>query len=127
MEVLDFLKSNINNNSPLLTIVDKFSSMCRMKIDGNDEMFLFEAEPVEYKNKTMLMFSMARQFSDENDEQIQIHTDIIYNTDTNIKKISTCSWHENSADFIQTVLMSKAFGICKNLQIEKIDIWADRT
>lgn len=127
METLNFLKSNISINIPLLTIVDTFSQMCRMKIDGKDEMFLFEVEPIIHNDISMLMFSLVRQFSDGNDESMQIHTDIIYNPNDNIKKLSTCSWHENSEIFIQTVLFSKAFGICKNLQIEKIDIWADRT
>lgn len=80
-----------------------------------------------HKGKTMLMFSMVRQFSDSNDEPIQIHTDIIYNVDINIRKLSTCSWHDNCGDFIQTVLLSKAFEKCKNLCIEKLDIRSDRT
>ncbi len=127
MEALDFLKSNININSPLLTVVDKFSSMCRIEINSEDDMFLFEAGPVTHKNKSMLLLSMVRQFSDGNDEPTQIHTDIIYNVDVNIRKLSACSWHENCGDFIQTVLLSKAFETCKNLRIEKIDIWVDET
>lgn len=127
MKTLDFLKSNISTDTPLLTVVDKFSSMCRMEIDGTDEMFLFEAGPIEHEGKTMLLFSLVRQFSDNGDEPIQIHTDIIYNPNDNIKKLSTCSWHENSGDFVQTVLFSKAFEKCKNLRIENLDIWSDKT
>lgn len=74
----------------------------------------------------MLLFSLVRQFSDSNDEPMQIHTDIIYNIDENIKKLSACSWHENYGDFIQTVLLSKAFESCKKLCIENLDIWANR-
>lgn len=127
MKILNFLKSNIHKNMSLLSIVDTFSQMCRMEIDGKDEMFLFETGPITHKNKTMLLFSMVRQFSDSDDEPIQIHADIIYNPNDNIKKLSTCSWHENHGDFIQTVLLSKAFESCKNLCIEKLDIRAEIT
>ncbi len=127
METLNFLNSNIHKDMNLLTVVDKFSSMCRMEIYGKDEMFLFETGPITHNGKTMLLFSMVRQFSDSDDEPIQIHVDIIYNPNENIKKLSACSWHENYGDFIQTVLLSKAFETCKNLRIEKLDIWADKT
>ena len=36
-------------------------------------------------------------------------------------------WHDNYGDFIQTVLLSKAFEKYKNKSIEKIDIWMDET
>ena len=127
METLDFLKSNINIDTPLLTVVDKFSQMCRMEIDGNDEMFFFEVEPILHNDKNMLLFSMVRQFSDGDDEPKQIHTDLIYNPVVNIKKLLTCSWHKNYGSFIQTVLLSEAFTECKNLRIEKLDIWMEVT
>lgn len=127
MEALNFLKSNIKSDMTLLSIVDTFSHMCRMEIDCEDEMFLFETEKVANKDKDMLLFSMVRQFSDGNDELIQLHTDIIYNLDENFKNLLTCSWHENDADFIQTVLLSKAFETCKNLCIKNLDIWMDKT
>ena len=79
METLNFLISNIKNDTALLSIVDIFSRMCRMEIDGEDEMFLFETAPIIHKDKPMLLFSMVRQFSDGDSEPVQIHTDIIYN------------------------------------------------
>lgn len=127
MKKLNFLKSNIQNDTPLLSIVDTFSQMCRMEISSKEEMFLFETGPITHNGKTMLMFSLVRQFFDGDSEPVQIHTDIIYNTDKNTNKLSTCSWHNNYGDFIQTVLLSKAFEKCKNLRIEKLNIWSDIT
>lgn len=127
MKILTFLKSNIKTDTPLLTIVDIFSRMCRIKIDGENEMFLFEVGTVEQNGKTKLLFSMVRQFSDGDDEPIQIHTDLIYNPKENIKNLLTCSWHEYYGDFIQTVLLSDAFETCNNLPIEELDIWIDKT
>ena len=127
MEILDFLKYGIKKDTPLLSIIDTFSRMCRMEIDGKDEMFLFESGPVERNGKTMLMFSLVRQFSDGDNEPTQIHADIIYSTDKSINKLSSCSWHESYGDFIQTVLLSKAFEVCKNNLIEDLDIWTSRT
>ena len=94
-----------------------------MKINGKDEMFLFET----CQCKDTFVFSMVRQFSDADDEPLQIHTDIIYNQDNSTKKPSVCSWNDNYGDFIQAVLLSKAFEICRNKKIEKIDIWMDKT
>lgn len=127
METFIHLKSNISIDMTLLSIVNVFSQMCRIKIDGKDEMFLFECGPVAQNGKTMLMFSLVRQFSDGNDEPIQIHTDIIYGTGENTSKLSACSWHENYGDFIQAVLLSKAFEVCKNLPIVKLEIRAEKT
>ena len=79
MEVLRFLKENIKAETPLLTIVDMFSRMCRMEIDSEDELFLFEVAPVLHNSKNMILFSLIRQFSDGDDEPKQIHTDLIYN------------------------------------------------
>ena len=127
MEVLRFLKANIKDETSLLTIVDMFSRMCRMEIDSEDEMFLFETEPVLHNGKNMILFSLIRQFSDGDDEPKQIHTDLIYNPVGNIKKLLNCSWHKNYGNFIQTVLLSEAFTECKNLRIEKLDIWMEET
>ncbi len=126
MQILNFLKSNIKSDMSLLSIVNEFSQMCRIEINADDEMFLFETGPITHNDKNMLLFSMVRQFSDGNDELMQIRVEIIYDTNE-IKKLSACSWHKNSGEFIQTVLLSKAFEVCKNLRIEKIEICADRT
>lgn len=127
MGALDFLKFKIKIGTPLIQIVDAFSHMCRIEIDGKDEMFLFEVGPILYNDKNMLLFSMVRQFSDGKDEPKQIHADLIYNPEKNFKKFLTCSWHNYYGDFIQTVLLSEAFGECKNLHIEKLDIRMEET
>ena len=126
MKILDFLKSNISPDMTLLSIVDVFSRMCRMKIDCEDEMFLFETDIIPCSSKDIFQISLVRQFSYGNDEPIEIHVDIIYNIKEEYKNLIT-RWHDNYEDFIQTVLLSKAFEICKTKNIEKIDIWIDET
>ena len=126
MKILDFLKSNISPDMTLLSIVDVFSRMCRMKIDCEDEMFLLETDIIPCSSKDIFQISLVRQFSCGNDEPIEIHVDIIYNIKEEYKNLIT-RWHDNYEDFIQTVLLSKAFEICKTKNIEKIDIWIDET
>ncbi len=126
MEALNFLKSNIKPDMSLLSIVDIFSRMCRIKIDCEDDMFLFETDIIPCNIKDAFQISLVRQFSYGNDEPIEIHVDIIYNIKEDYKNLLT-RWHENYEDFIQTVLLSKAFEVCKNKDIEKIDIWMDET
>ena len=126
MKILDFLKSNISPDMPLLSIVDVFSRMCRIKIDCEDEMFLFETDIIPCNSKDIFQISLVRQFSYGNDEPIEIHVDIVYNIKENHKNLLT-RWYENYEDFIQTVLLSKAFEVCKNKDIEKIDIWMEET
>lgn len=127
METLDFLKSNISPDMPLLSIVDVFSRMCRISTDCEDEMFLFEAGIQRNEGKEAFQFSLARQFSDEKDEPTQLHLDITYNLTDKNKGVSTCSWHEYYGDFIQTVLLSKAFEICQNSNIIRIEIRIEET
>ena len=126
MEALNFLKSNIKPDMSLLSIVDIFSRMCRIKIDCEDEMFLFETDIIPCNSKDIFQISLVRQFSYGNDEPIEIHVDIIYNIKENHKNLLTRGY-ENYEDFIQTVLLSKAFEVCKNKDIEKIDIWMEET
>ena len=126
MEALNFLKSNIKPDMSLLSIVDIFSRMCRIKIDCEDEMFLFETDIIPCNSKDIFQIALVRQFSYGNDEPIEIHVDIIYNIKENHKNLLT-RWYENYEDFIQTVLLSKAFEVCKNKDIEKIDIWMEET
>ena len=126
MKILNFLNSNITTDMTLLSIVDVFSRMCRLKIDCEDELFLFETDIIPDNNKDIFQISLVRQFSYGNDEPIEIHVDIIYNIKENHKNLLT-RWYENYEDFIQTVLLSKAFEVCKNKDIEKIDIWMEET
>lgn len=127
MEALNFLKSNVKSEMPLLSIVDVFSRMCRTKIDYEDELYLFETNTVSCKGKDMFQLSLVRQLSGSNDEPKQIHLDITYNLTEDYSNLLTCSWHENYGDLIQTVLFSKVFEKCKNNHIEKIDIWMEET
>ncbi len=126
MKILNFLNTNITTDMTLLSIVDVFSRMCRIEIDCEDEMFLFETDIIPDNNKDIFQISLVRQFSYGNDEPIEIHVDIIYNIKEDYKNLLT-RWHDNYGDFIQTVLLSKAFEKCKNKSIEKIDIWMDET
>lgn len=122
MKILNFLKSNISPNTTLLSIVDVFSRMCRIKIDCEDEMFLFETGVYSFTGKNRFYFSLVRQISNGDDEPTQIHCDILYNVTKDNKNLSESSWHENSGDLIQAALFSKAFEICKNDVIAGIDI-----
>ena len=126
METLKFLNSNINPNMSLLTIIDRFGRMCRIETDCKDETFLFESGIQVRNAKKNFMFSMVRQFNCEN-EPLQLHLDVAYSLTDENSGISESSWHDSYGDMIQSALLSKAFEICKNRGIVKIDIWADKT
>ena len=127
MKTLEFLKSNINTNMTLLSIVDTFGRMCRIDADCKDEMFLFESGEQVRNGETAFMFSMVRQSDCGGDEPMQLHLDISYRLTDENKNISECSWHDNYGDMIQSSLLSKAFEVCKNNSIIEIDIWEEKT
>lgn len=127
MKVLKFLNSNVNPNMTLLSIVDTFGRMCRMNIECEDEMFLFESGTQLRNGRKSFVFSMVRQFNCGNDEPVQLHLDVAYRLTDKNEDVSECSWHNNYGDMIQSALLSKAFEISKNCGIIKIDIWADKT
>ena len=126
MNTLKFLNSNINPNMSLLSIVDTFGRMCRINADCKDEMFLFESGTQVRNGQKSFMFSMVRQFNCS-DEPIQLHLDVAYRLTDENKTVSECSWHEKYGEMIQSALLSKAFEICKNRAVIKVDIWADKT
>jgi len=127
MKTLKFLNTNINPNMSLLSIVDTFGRMCRIDINCESEMFLFESGTQVRNGQKNFMFSMVRQFNCDDDELMQLHLDVSYSPTDENENISECSWHNCYGDMIQTVLLSKAFELCKNCGIIKIDIWADKT
>lgn len=127
MKTLEFLKSNINTNLTLLSIVDTFGRMCRIDDNLKDELFLFEAGTQVCNGHNAFILSMVKQFDCGGDEPAQLHLDISYRLTDENKNISECSWHENYGDMIQSALLSKAFEICKNSNIVGIDIWQDKT
>lgn len=127
MEALKFLNTNINPNMSLLSIVDTFGRMCRMDIGCEDEMFLFESGSQVRNGQKNFLFSMVRQLNCGDDEPIQLHLDVAYRLTDKNESISECSWCNSYGDMIQTALLSKAFELCKNRGIIKIDIWADKT
>lgn len=127
MKTLEFLKSNINTNMTLLSIVDTFGRMCRITVDCEDEMFLFESGTEVRNGQNAFIFSMVRQFDCGDDEPTQLHLDISYCITDKNKSISECSWHESYGDMIQSALLSKAFEVCKNCDIVDIDVWKDKT
>lgn len=127
MKPLEYLKSNINSDASLLSIIDTFGRMCRIDTNSEDEMFLFESGTQEQNGHKHFVFSMVRQFNCSGDEPMQIHLDVLYLTNNENKNVSESSWQENYSEMIQAALLSKAFELCKNREITKIDIWADKT
>lgn len=127
MKTLKFLNSNVNPTMTLLSIIDTFGRMCRMNIDCNDEMFLFESGSALRNGQKIFLFSMVRQFGSDDNEFMQLHLDVSYSLTDENTNISECSWHNNYGDMIQAALLSDAFELCKNRGIIKIDIWADKT
>ena len=127
MKTLKFLNANINPNMTLLSIVDTFGRMCRIDVDCEDEMFLFESGIQVRNGQKNFVFSMVRQFNCGSDELMQLHLDVAYRLTDENETVSECSWHNNYGDMIQSALLSKAFEFCKKQGIIKIDIWADKT
>lgn len=127
MNTLKFLNANINPNMSLLSIVDTFGRMCRINADCKDEMFLFESGTQVRNGQKSFTFSMVRQFDCGENELMQLHLDVSYRLDDGNENVSECSWHNSYGDMIQAALLSKAFELCKNRGIIKIDIWADKT
>ena len=72
------------------------------------------------------MFSLVRQFPNEDEEFYQIHVDILYEPDNENKMMIESIWDEDLSENIFTYIRnSKVFAYAKNKKYSKVKILCD--
>lgn len=126
MNILKYLKSEINETMQLSELVDVFEKMCQIPIEA--DMILFETGTFSFSDQPMFYFSLARQYPNGEEEYFQLHLDIQYKPSNKNKLFSGSIWNEDiGEDFFSFVRNSDAYLSMKNEKIAKIDIYMDET
>ncbi|MBF0715679.1 hypothetical protein [Gemelliphila palaticanis] len=123
----NFLKNNINQETSLENIVNIFEKMC--EIPAKEDMILFETGTFTTSlNTQMFQVSFVRQFSNEDEEFLQVRVDILYEPDNENKMFNGAVWAEDlSKNIFDYIRNSKVFTYAKNKEYCKVKIWCDET
>lgn len=123
--LIDFLKGNIRNKASLESIINIFEKMC--KIPAKEDMILFETGIFNTsKDEQSFQISFVRQFSNEDEEFLQVRVDILYEPDNENKMFNGAVWDEDlSQNIFDYIRNSKVFTYAKNKEYCKVKIWCD--
>lgn len=130
--LIKFLKDKITNKSSLEEIVNIFERMCRVQLENietEEDMILFETGTFSTaEDEPFFLFSLVRQFPNEEEEFYQIHLEILYKADEQNKMFNETIWsedlNENIFDYIKN---SNIFNYAKNKKYSTVKIWGDET
>ena len=125
-DLIVFLQKETKDIMSLEKLIMVFEQMCMMSINVDDDLILYEVGTYHFGDNLVILFSLTRQFPNEDDEYYQIHLDIHYEENDN--HINELEWSDSiQGDFFEYVRNSKAFQYFKNQKIISIDVYMDET
>lgn len=124
----EYLKRSVDLNMTLSELVDVFQKMCRIPVESETDMILFETGIFDFMGESLLYFSLVRQLDGEYDEYVQIHLDIMFKPDKKNAKFDKADWYEFiDENVFEEIKKSKEYLYLKNFDVYKIDIYTDET
>ncbi len=128
------LRSSISDYMILDEIISKFEKLCEIDLElehPEDDVRLFEAGVNDFNGEEFFVFSLVRQFPNEEEEFCQLHLDVLYaldDVDDMDRNLSESAWSfDIDTDFFAYVRNSKAYLAVKDLNMARIDIYMDET
>lgn len=119
------LKNMIRDNMNIDEIIESFERWYSPMEE--ESALLFETGTFDFTGKRQFYFSLVKQFPAEDDEYYQIHTDILYNPDSENKAFSETFWDETGEEIFDHIRNSKVFKYAQNHRYAKIEIYIDET
>ena len=99
MEIYRNLRNAVTEESTLEEILNAFSEMCKIPVETQSEMFLYEVYPSEFEGEKHLNLHIVRQVDEPGtDEYIQLHLDIIYLLDEDMTAFRETTWFDRDAE-----------------------------
>ena len=77
-DLIVFLQKETKDIMSLEKLIMVFEQMCMMSINVDDDLILYEVGTYHFGDNLVILFSLTRQFPNEDDEYYQIHLDIHY-------------------------------------------------
>lgn len=119
------LKNAIIDGMNIDEIISTFEKWYQ-PIDEVDSL-LFETGTFDFAGEKLFYFSLAKQFPNDEEEYFQVHIDILYEPDSENKKLSNTFWDETGDEIINYIKNSKEYKYAQNHKYTKIEIYADET
>jgi len=127
-ELLKSLKTETGRKKKLVKLVDAFENMCKISIDSEEEMLLFETGIFDFTGERMFYFSLARQFPNGEGEYFQLHLDVMYQPDQQNSRFCESIWDEDlEENFFDFVRNSEAYQLLRERSAKKIHVYLDET
>lgn len=128
MSPLEFLKNEIETKNSLEELISVFERMCDIPIDAEDEMILFETGTYSFTGKPMFMFSLVRQYPNEEEEYYQIHLDIMFEPTLENSAFQQATWSDELEENIFAYIReSQEYLLLKQCVITEIEVYIDET
>ena len=129
MNILELLKKEIVGKQSLDDLISVFEEMCEIPIEEESEkMILFETGTYSFTGKPMFIFSLVRQYPNEEEEYYQLHLDIMFEPTFDNSSYEQATWgfeiEDNIFDYIRK---SKEYMCLKDIPIARIDVYMDET
>lgn len=124
--LVEFLKHEITEQMSLEEIVAVFERMCGIPM--KEDMILFETGTFSFTGEPQFLFSLVRQFPNDEEEYYQIHVIVLYKPTMENSMFQEVTWNEdlneNIFDYIRN---SQVFASVKKDAYSKIEIYMDKT
>lgn len=123
------LEKKIKKVSSLEQAVKEFFAVVAEASPNDEEMLLYEVGCYQADdNSKACMFCLVRQTPSEDGEYYQMHLELQYEIDNEIKSLNECEWHEKGdSDLYEYVTKSKTYQMLKDRIYSKINVWVDET
>ena len=129
LNLVEYLKNKITNETSLSGIVDVFEEMCQIPLD--EDWLLFETGIYTFTGEPQFYFSLVRQFpheDEENDEYYQLHLNVLFPPAHNNKKYNEATWNMDiEGSFFEYIRESAVYNDIKNDKYSSIEIYMDET
>ena len=98
MEIYQFLRENITEDSSLEEMLDVFAQMSRIPVDSSTDMYLYEVHSYEFEGAEYVYCHIVRQVDEPgSDEFIQLSLDVTYLYDEDMAGFDEVTWFERDA------------------------------
>ena len=123
------LEKKIKTVSSLEQAVKEFFALVAEASPNEEEILLYEVGCYQADdNSKACTFCLVRQTPSEDGEYYQMHLELQYEADDDIKALNECEWHEKGdSDLYEYVAKSKAYQMLKDRTYSKINVWVDET
>ncbi len=126
VELLEYLKNNISENSTVDEITDVFEEMCKKPIE--EELLLLEYGVYGFTGEELFYFDLVRQYPDGEDEYYQLRVSLMFTPDEENRKLHETLWNDEvKGNFFDHIRTTSGYNYAKNNKFKSIDIRIDQT